>query len=180
MAHKEQQDFCRYVKELFPDRFKNSYVLDIGSLDINGSIKEIFENSEYVGVDVGPGKNVDVVSRGHLYHSDRKFDVVSSAECFEHDENYGLTIHNMYRLLKPGGLFFFTCASEGRAEHGTRRTTPQNAPYIAEMGDYYKNLVEKDIRDVINISELFYKYEFQQRSFFPEDLYFWGLKKFGL
>ena len=86
----------------------------------------------------------------------------------------------MYRLLRPGGLFFFTCASEGRAEHGTRRTTPQNAPYIAEMGDYYRNLVEKDIRDIINIDELFYKYEFQQRSFFPQDLYFWGLKKFGL
>jgi SAM-dependent methyltransferase len=178
MAHKEQQDFCKYVKDLFPNRFKNVLVLDIGSLDINGSIKELFEDSEYIGVDIGEGKNVDVISRGHLYTSDRQFDVVASTECFEHDEHYGLTIHNMYRLLKPGGLFFFTCASEGRPEHGTKRTSPENAPYIAELGDYYKNVTEKDIRDVINVDSLFYKYEFQNRTYFPQDLYFWGLKKF--
>ena len=27
-------------------------------------------------------------------------------------------------MLKPGGLFFFTCGGSGRVEHGTRRTTP--------------------------------------------------------
>lgn len=178
MAHKEQQDFCEYVKSLFPDRFSSKLVLDIGSLDINGSIKHLFTNCEYIGVDVGEGRNVDIISKGHLYHSDRQFDVVSSTECFEHDEFYGLTIHNMYRLLKPGGLFFFTCASEGRPEHGTRNTTPENAPYIAELSDYYKNVTEKDIREIINIDELFYKYEFQSRNYFPQDLYFWGLKKF--
>lgn len=178
MAHKEQQDFCTYVKSLFPNKFKNVFVLDIGSLDINGNIKELFENSHYIGVDVGEGKNVDVISKGHLYHNDNQFDVVTSTECFEHDENYGLTIHNMYRLLKPGGLFFFTCASEGRPEHGTRKTSPENSPYIAELSDYYKNLTEKDIRDVINIDSLFYKYEFQVRTYWPQDLYFWGIKKY--
>jgi hypothetical protein len=31
----------------------------------------------------------------------------------------------MYRLLKPGGLLVVTCASYGRAVHGTRWRFPQ-------------------------------------------------------
>ena len=30
-------------------------------------------------------------------------------------------------MLKKDGLFFFTCASTGRPEHGTRRTSPQDS-----------------------------------------------------
>ena len=48
MAHAEQKEFMTSVKERFPEKFVNCRVLDIGSLDINGSIKELFENSEYV------------------------------------------------------------------------------------------------------------------------------------
>ena len=39
--------------------FKNKKVLDIGSLDINGSNRFLFEDCNYLGIDVGEGKNVD-------------------------------------------------------------------------------------------------------------------------
>ncbi len=184
MAHREQAVFCNSVKEKFPEKFDNVSVLDIGSLDINGNNRYLFSNYKYIGVDLGEGRNVDVVSRGHEFDSPEQFDVVISTECFEHDQFYGKTINNMYRLLKSGGMFIFSAAGEGRPEHGTRRTSPGDAPFIATEGDdYYKNLTEKDIRDVIDLDENFSQYEIHSTSEYchqrqlPCDIYFWGIKK---
>jgi SAM-dependent methyltransferase len=176
MAHDAQKDFFVYVKSKFPERFKNCSVLDIGSLDINGNNRHLFEDYSYIGVDVGPGKNVDVVSKGHEYKSDKEFDIVISSECFEHDMFYRNTIKNCVQLTKPTGLFLFSCASTGRGEHGTRRTSPRDSPLTQqyqEWGDYYKNLTESDIRDVIDIENTFIDFEFKYN---PGDLYFWGIK----
>ena len=49
MAHLNQQKFCKKVKEIFPNYFKNVSVCDIGSLDINGSNHYLFEDYEYIG-----------------------------------------------------------------------------------------------------------------------------------
>ena len=180
MAHKEQQDFIRYVKDKFPNFFQGKFVLDIGSLDINGSNLEFFEDCGYIGVDISYGKNVDIVCFGHeLALPDCTFDVVISTETFEHDPFYPKTIRNMYRLLKPGGLFIFTCATTGRDEHGTSRKSPEDSPFIAnhpEFCNYYKNLTEEDVRKVIDIEKSFEEYEFIINKD-HHDLYFWGLKK---
>ena len=56
--------------------------------------------------------------------------VLTSANAFEHDMHFEKTFKNMIRLLKNGGLLFFTCAGEGYAEHGTARTTPGDAPFL--------------------------------------------------
>lgn len=179
MAHKEQKEFFLKVRGLYPDRFKNCDVLDIGSLDINGNNRYLFENYQYIGVDVGYGKNVDVVSKGHEFTSDKTFDIVISSECFEHDMFYKETINNCVNLTKNGGLFTFTCASTGRPEHGTRRTSKQDAPLLEQYGDwydYYKNLTEDDIRTLLDVDNIFteYYFEYNPISF---DLYFWGIKK---
>lgn len=180
MAHIQQQDFCNSVKEKFPDFFKDSFVLDVGSLDINGNNQYLFEGGNYLGVDVAVGRNVDVVAKGHeLMLPDATFDVIVSTECFEHDQYYDATLRNIVRLLKPGGLFLFTCATTGRPEHGTRRTTPDDAPLLQNFGewsDYYKNLTEEDIRAVIDVDLVFGTYAFSigQET---HDLYFFGIKR---
>ena len=56
MAHIEQIIFCIKVKNMFPSYFKNIDVLDVGSLDLNGSNRYLFENCRYTGIDIGPGK----------------------------------------------------------------------------------------------------------------------------
>ena len=179
MAHVQQAQFCKRVKEKYESFFENKYVLDIGSLDINGNNQKYFENCNYVGVDIEAGRNVDIISKGHeLGVPDGTFDVIISTECFEHDKFYDKTIKNIYRMLKPGGLFFFTCATTGRPEHGTRKTTPKDAPFLqndSEWSDYYKNLKESDIRDVINIDDSFEDYEFSINDE-AKDLYFYGIK----
>jgi hypothetical protein len=70
------------------------------------------------------------------------------------------------------GLVFFTCATTGRPEHGTRRTSPSDAPFC---GDYYRNLTEADFREKFDFSE-FEQYGFSANRD-PADLYFWGLCK---
>lgn len=181
MSHPEQRNFCAAVKQTFPQYFNGVLALDVGSLDINGSNRDLFTNSQYIGIDLSAGRSVDIISKGHeLTLPDQTFDVVLSAECFEHDQYYEQTIQNMYRMLKPGGLFFFTCATTGRPEHGTRRTSPQDAPFLPDddnWHDYYKNLEAADIQTIFgDMSEYFQQHEFltNQNS---HDLYFWGIKK---
>ena len=108
--HTEQRAFCDRVKNLFPGKFINQDVLEIGSQNINGSVRELFTGGKYLGIDLGPGKDVDLVCHGKDYHRDEPFDVIVSCETFEHDQFYAETIVNAVRLLKGGGLLLMTMA----------------------------------------------------------------------
>lgn len=177
MAHPEQATFCKSVKTKYPSLFKGVSVLDVGSLDINGNNRYLFEDYSYIGIDVGMGKNVDIVSKGHEFKPGRQYDVVISTECFEHDQHWKDTIQNCINLTKQGGLFIFTCATTGRQEHGTTRTTPQDSPFTHSLfNDYYMNLNEEDIKSIPNFVENFSKYEFSTNNR-TKDLYFFGIKK---
>jgi lipopolysaccharide biosynthesis protein/SAM-dependent methyltransferase len=180
MAHKEQIEFCKTVQLLHPNYFTNLMVLDIGSFDINGNNQYLFNQCMYIGVDLALGKNVDFASKGHDFMlPDESFDIVISTECFEHDQFYAETIKNIVRMIKPGGMFLFSCATTGRAEHGTRKSTPEDAPFIQdkeEWADYYKNLSEKDIRKILDIEHIFETFNFSVNKN-SCDLYFWGIKK---
>jgi hypothetical protein len=85
---------------------------------------------------------------------------------------------NCINLTKPGGIFLFSCATTGRPEHGTRRTSPQDSPFTSEIeNDYYMNLTEQDIRKEINMENHFSQHQFIAREIWPQDLYFWGLAR---
>lgn len=181
MAHRQQQNFCKKIKEKYPDFFINKKVLDIGSLDVNGNNRFLFNNCDYLGIDIAEGKNVDKVSLGHLFDApDNFYDVIISTEVFEHDMFYEKTIQNIIRMLKPGGMFLFTCASLGRKEHGTIKSDGSfSAPLLkkvsAEWANYYKNLQEDDIRNILGFNENFPDgyFEYDVNS---GDLYFFGIK----
>lgn len=179
MAHPQQKEFVQYVKDKHPDFFKDKNVLEIGSYNINGTMRDFFTNCNYVGVDVMEGHSVDVVCKGHEYDGeDENFNTVLSCECFEHDPYWIQTFANMYRMLESGGLLFFTCASTGRPEHGTLKERPQDslASGIQEMANYYGNLTENDFRLTFPIEDLFSEFEFKVNDF-SCDLYFYGIKK---
>ena len=175
MSHPAQHDYIRYVKNKFPDQFLNKQVVEIGSLNINGTVRIFFDKCYYVGLDVDEGKDVDVVCEGQKFNApNESFDVAISCECFEHNPEWVATFKNMYRLVRPGGMIIMTCATTGRAEHGTTRTTPQDSPLTIGLGwDYYKNLTEKDFREHFNIESMFRNFEFLSQN---TDLYFYGIK----
>ena len=175
MAHKQQLDFVEALRETFPDSFKNKKVLEVGSLNINGTVRIFFDNCDYLGVDVGEGDGVDLVCKGEeLDHPDNTYDTVVSTECFEHTPAWLEIFKNMTRMAKPGGLVFFTCASTGRAEHGTTRTKPEDAPLL--NWDYYRNLAEEDFVGALSLDDMFSVYKFFYNSE-SCDLYFFGVKK---
>lgn len=196
MAHVEQQDFCKKMKVLYPKYFSEKRILDIGSLDVNGNNRFLFDDqSSYIGLDVGEGPNVDVSIPGHMYDApDEFFDIIISTEVFEHDMHYVETIKNIIRMLKPGGAFIFTCASGQRPEHGTRRRGESNAPLLIqqseEWADYYKNLEKFHFLEIPKFKEAFpdgifefgshgmYNHEWSDPMMhnIHSDIYFFGVK----
>jgi hypothetical protein len=172
MSHQSQLDFVKSVKDMFPYSFKEATVLEVGSLNINGSVRQFFINCDYVGVDLAEGRGVDIVGFVHtLPLAENSFDTVISCECFEHDKHWQETFKTMYKVAK--GLVIFSCATTGRPEHGTTATNPQDSPFT---NDYYKNLTEKDFKEAFDLDSMFSKYQFSVNES-SKDLYFWGLKK---
>jgi SAM-dependent methyltransferase len=178
MAHWEQRDFIVKIKNKLPHYFTQSKVLEVGSLNINGTIRDFFTDCKYIGIDVSPGVGVDVVCEGQNYNApDDIYDVVCSAECFEHNPYWLETFQNMIRLCKDDGLILFTCATDGRGEHGTSRTAPLDSPLTVDMGwDYYRNLNENDFVSQLNFDFYFSEYQFEVNDQ-SHDLYFWGILK---
>ena len=179
--HPEARDFTLFVKQILTKYFKNIRVLDVGSGDINGNNRFLFENCQYEGNDVISANNVTVVSKTKdLPFAENTFDTIISTECFEHDPEYKESFSKIYDMLKPDGLFCFTCASTGRAEHGTRRTSPRDSygtiGGLEDMSDYYKNLTEIDVNEVLRFNELFSSWDTYYNSE-SKDLYFIGIKK---
>ncbi|MGA8496779.1 MAG: methyltransferase domain-containing protein [Xanthobacteraceae bacterium] len=179
--HKAQTQFCQLVKARFPNYFVGKSVLDVGSYNVNGDNRHLFEKCEYLGIDVAAGPNVDRVIRAHeLDYSDASFDVIISTECFEHDMHYRESLQTLSRILKSKGLLLFTCATEGRKSHGTRKKNPQDSPGTVQQGgawaDYYRNLTEADIHAAIDVAEIFVIFEFTVNPVMY-DLYFWGIKR---
>ncbi len=83
MSHKQQRDYIRSVRKLYPNYFKSleSKVLDVGSC------RKFFSTKKYIGCDVGKGKGVDIISPAHkLPFVDNFFNCVISCEAFEHDK----------------------------------------------------------------------------------------------
>jgi SAM-dependent methyltransferase len=179
--HLEAKDFTLFIKQILSDFFIRKCVLDVGSGDINGNNRFLFENCEYHGNDVIQGKNVTIVSKTKdLLFQNNTFDTIVSTEYFEHDPEYKDSFIKIYDMLKPDGLFLFTCASTDRPEHGTRRTSLCDSygtiGNLENIVDYYKNLTEVDLNEVLPLKNLFSVWDtyYNQKS---KDLYFVGIKK---
>ena len=84
-------------------------VLDVGSLDVNGSLRPLFPGCHYTGADLKRGKNVDLVLR-KPYHwpeiESGSFDVVVSSQVAEHVPRPWEWIKEIARVLKPGGIVY--------------------------------------------------------------------------
>lgn len=175
MSHKTQKEWCKKIKNEYPEYFLEKRVLDIGSLDINGTNKDLFENCEYIGLDVIDGKNVDIISIAHEYKTEELFDVILSTNSLEHDMYFRLTLKKMVDLLKPLGIMFFSVAHKFK-EHGTLEKNPEDsgtAQMSEEWANYYKNLNIKDITDSLDLEKIFVEFYLGIKD---KDLIFWGIK----
>jgi SAM-dependent methyltransferase len=175
MARYQQQKFVAEVRAHFPKFFEGTKVLEVGSWIVNDTVRSHFGACDYVGTDVAEGPGVDVAVVGQdLAFPTGAFDVVISCECFEHNPFWLATFLNMARMLRPGGLFVFTCAGIGRGEHGTNRRFPSGSlTAAAGHQDYYCNLSQRDFERRVPLANHFSDYAFIDNRY-AKDLYFFG------
>lgn len=116
--HKANEIFWQYVNSHWAE-YLDDTILEVGSYDINGSVKTICSSisKEYIGVDWRPGPNVDVVSLAHNMVFDHKFKAVLSASMLEHDPYYEKSIITMCRLVRSDGFLALSWGGALNAKH---------------------------------------------------------------
>ena len=93
-------------------------IVDLGSQNINGSYKELFDEPawRYIGIDMVPGENVELVLENPYQWKgvrSNSVDVLISGQAFEHIEYFWITILEVWRILKVGGLACIIAPSGG-------------------------------------------------------------------
>jgi hypothetical protein len=113
-VHVQAYDFIeRHAASLRPTR-----VLEIGSLDVNGSVRPLFPTAkQYHGIDIAPGPGVDEVADAADWHASTLFDVVVSTEVLEHAPRWRDVVTNAWNALGAHGVLLMTCATVPRAPH---------------------------------------------------------------
>lgn len=108
----------KYILGNFLNNKNDILVLDVGSKNINGSYKEIFNNTKikYIGLDLEKGKGVDIVTENPYHYpvNSESADVVISGQTFEHCEFFWEAFLEMNRVLRKGGYIFLISPSIGR------------------------------------------------------------------
>lgn len=115
-------------------------VLEVGSRDVNGSVRELFigEVRDYLGVDLVPGQGVDMVlDAARLPFRDASFDIVIATEMLEHAKYWKACLRQMKRVLCVGGFLMLSTRSPGFPRH--------------EEPDYWRfprSLIERAMEDL--------------------------------
>jgi SAM-dependent methyltransferase len=109
-------------------------VVDVGGRNINGTVRDLFPDSDYTAIDILDGPGVDVVSDFLDFTPKRKADTVVCCEVAEHTPDWRKHLAHAADILKVGGRLIFTAAGPTRAPH--------SAFDGAELrdGEHYENI----------------------------------------
>jgi len=114
-----------FIEHVRPSEFHGKRVLEVGSKYVNGSIRPLverfFKPKEYLGIDIEPGKFVDMVLPAEeivKYFGEESFDIIISTELLEHVSSWRVVINNIKAALKRGGYVYITTRSYGFPRHG--------------------------------------------------------------
>lgn len=105
------------------DEIRGKSVLEIGSCDVNGSLRRILESygpAEYVGVDIQEGPGVDVICDAADVldrFGPERFDVVVSTEMIEHARDWRKVVSGMKNVCRKNGVILVTTRSFGFGYH---------------------------------------------------------------
>lgn len=101
----------------FADRIQGR-VLDVGSFNVNGALRDRLPIT--VGVDAREGPGVDVVCLAENlveHFGPESFDAVCSVGTLEHMENWKGAMQGMWGVLKTGGLLMLSMARNSKGLH---------------------------------------------------------------
>jgi len=122
--------------------FSGKIIIDVGSLNVNGSLKNFCPaGSTYIGVDFCEGSGVDVVIDDpyNLPFEDNTADVIVCSSVFEHSDFFWLLYLECLRILKPSGLLYLNCPSNGMVHRypiDSWRFYPDSGLSLAKWGKF--------------------------------------------
>ena len=120
-------------------------VVEVGSRDINGSVRHVFEDAtSYVGIDLADGPGVDLVADARDVEPEYPVDCVVCCEVLEHDAGWEDTVVHVARWLRPGGYLIVTCAGPGRRPHSAI-----DGGWVLHPGEHYGNVPAPVLRDAM-------------------------------
>lgn len=123
-----------YVRQFASDQ--PIRVLELGSRDVNGNVRDLFPAAHYHGIDRLEGPGVDEVADACHWRPDGElYDLVLCLEMLEHAWPRGPILLTARQALRPGGRLVITCAGEGRPIHSGIDGGPQ-----LYVGEYYSNV----------------------------------------
>lgn len=117
--HHTNRLFWGRCQRLYPRYFSNpSKVVEFGSLNINGSIRDHFSCSDYTGIDWRAGPCVDLVCLAHeVPFGPESIDTVVSASMLEHDPYWEKSLSKMAGVMKPDGFMGISWGSALNLAH---------------------------------------------------------------
>jgi SAM-dependent methyltransferase len=114
------------------------WVVELGALDFNGGVRDLFPSARgYTGVDLVPGRGVDVVADAADWRPlphEQAPDLVVCCEVLEHTPRPEAVVRNAAAMLAPGGRLLVTAAAPPRAAHSAVDGGP------LRPGEHYRNV----------------------------------------
>lgn len=118
--HKSSMMKMEYFKNNYLNPSAELKILDIGAFDKTGNFNygRVLNEEKwtYNGLDLQAGNNVDIVLKDPYNWEEIKedsYDVVVSGQTLEHAEFFWITMEEIKRVLKPGGLCCIIVPSSG-------------------------------------------------------------------
>src|SRR5262249_39372777 len=106
-------------------------------------LRPLFAGKDYTGLDVRPGPGVDCVADvEELPHDDGSFGTVVAMNTFEHVPHFWRGLAEVYRVLRPHGVFLLSCPFYFHPHDSRRdfwRFTPDALKLLLE--DYPQRLI---------------------------------------
>lgn len=118
--HSGNEEWLTDLRKQYPQCFDaRAKVLEIGSLDINGSIRSFFKDcTQYVGVDKIAGPGVDVVAdAAAIDFALRGFNVGVCFSVFEHTPDGFAILRNLVKAMNPPAYIILCWGAEGNNWH---------------------------------------------------------------
>ena len=117
--HRVNRMFWKRTAQRYPRWFTDpSKVVEFGSLDVNGSVRDYCPTRFYVGVDWRPGPRVEMVCLAHdAPFAPESIDTILSASMLEHDPYWEKSLAKMVEILRPDGLLALSWGAARNAVH---------------------------------------------------------------
>jgi SAM-dependent methyltransferase len=123
--HQGNREWLAHAQKTYGHNWSKIGVLELGSLDVNGSARGILRAPEYVGVDrvAGPGVDI-VVDAEHTAFKPQSFGCLLCTSVLEHTPRWREILDHNLQWLRSGGILLLSWGAEGNQHHAPEPWAP--------------------------------------------------------